>query len=86
MKDAVVKQAYRLLTSIHESFEQISEAILATDRTRREVAEHEAKLAALASRSLDIDKLQADLDSIKKENEFLEGRLHDTWIFKFTMF
>uniref|UniRef100_A0A5B7A883 Putative coiled-coil domain-containing protein 22 isoform X2 n=1 Tax=Davidia involucrata TaxID=16924 RepID=A0A5B7A883_DAVIN len=77
-KDPVARQAYRLLTSIHESFEQISEKILTTDRTQREVAEHEAKLAALASQSLNIDKLQADLDAIRKENELLEQRLHDT--------
>ncbi|XP_059666746.1 uncharacterized protein LOC132312404 isoform X2 [Cornus florida] len=75
-KDPVARECYRLLTSIHESFEHISEKILATDRTQREVAEHEAKLAALTSRSINIDKLQADLDAIRKENEFLEQ--HDT--------
>ncbi|XP_059443174.1 uncharacterized protein LOC132175302 isoform X2 [Corylus avellana] len=76
-KDPVGRQAYRLLTSFHESFEQISEKILATDRVRREVAEHEKKLAAMASRSLNVDKLQADLDAIRKENEYLEQRLQD---------
>ncbi|KAK6229895.1 hypothetical protein SCA6_018846 [Theobroma cacao] len=38
-----------LLTSIHESFEQISEKILATDRIRTEMADHEKKLAGMAS-------------------------------------
>lgn len=76
-KDPVGRQAYMLLTSIHESFEQIAEKILATDRTRREVTEHEAKLAAMASRSLNINKLQADLDAIRQENECLEQRLQD---------
>ncbi|KAM0995654.1 hypothetical protein ACFX2C_005759 [Malus domestica] len=71
-KDAVGRQAYRILTSIHESFEQIREKILATDRTRREVGELEKKLAAMASRSLNVDKLQADLDAIRRENEHLE--------------
>lgn len=71
-KDQVGRQAYRLLTSTHESFEQVSEKILATDRVRREIAEYEKKLAAVASRSLDVDKLQADVDVIMKENEFLE--------------
>ena len=76
-KDSVGRQAYRLLTSIHEIFEQISEKILATDRVKREVAEHEKKLAAMASRSLNVDKLQADLNAIRKENEYLERRLRD---------
>lgn len=76
-KDPLVRQAYRLLTSIHETFEQISEKTLATDRVRREVAEHEKKLAAMAARSLNVDKLQADLDAIQKENEYLERRLRD---------
>ncbi|KAM1697597.1 hypothetical protein FF2_028659 [Malus domestica] len=69
-KDAVGKQAYRLLTSIHESFEQIREKIMATDRIRREVGEHEKKLVAMASRRLNVDKLQADLDAIRRENDY----------------
>ncbi|XP_039032906.1 coiled-coil domain-containing protein 22 homolog [Hibiscus syriacus] len=35
-KDADRQQVYKLLISIHDSFEQISEKILATDRIRRE--------------------------------------------------
>ncbi|KAG2682640.1 hypothetical protein I3760_11G200300 [Carya illinoinensis] len=76
-KDPVGRQAYRLLTSLHEAFEQISEKILATDRVLREVAEHEMKLAAMASHSLNVDKLQADLDAIRKENECLHRCLRD---------
>ncbi|KAH0457708.1 hypothetical protein IEQ34_013023 [Dendrobium chrysotoxum] len=75
-KDAVGRQAYRLLTSIHDSFQQIADAILATDRARREAAAQEAKLAALSSRRFDITKIQADLDSIRKENELLEQKCH----------
>ncbi|KAF8026414.1 hypothetical protein BT93_F3025 [Corymbia citriodora subsp. variegata] len=71
-KDQVGRQAYRLLTSIHESFEQIYEKILSADRVQREIAENEKKLAAMASRSLNIERLQADLDAIIKENKHLE--------------
>ncbi|GFZ12780.1 hypothetical protein Acr_23g0011650 [Actinidia rufa] len=77
-KDPVGRQAYKLLTGIHESFEQISDKILSIDRVRREVGEYEAKLSALASRSFNIDKLQADFDAIRRENEFLEERLRDS--------
>ncbi|XP_008802661.1 coiled-coil domain-containing protein 22 homolog [Phoenix dactylifera] len=73
--DPVRLQVYRLLTSIHDSFEQISDKLLAADRARREATEQEAKLTAISSRSFDISKLQADLDSIRKENEFLEQQL-----------
>ncbi|XP_010942886.1 uncharacterized protein [Elaeis guineensis] len=73
--DPVRRQVYRLLTSIHDSFEQISDKLLAADRARREAAEQDAKLTAISSRSFDINKLQADLDSIRKENEFLEQQL-----------
>ncbi|KAL6204139.1 hypothetical protein ACLB2K_021407 [Fragaria x ananassa] len=76
-KDAVGRQAYRLLASIHESFEQIREKILATDRIRREATGHEKKLASMASRSLNADKLQADLEVIRRENEYLEKSLQD---------
>ncbi|MED6219791.1 hypothetical protein PIB30_039005 [Stylosanthes scabra] len=61
-KDVTGRQIYRLLTSIHQGFEQISEKIMATDRIRREVAEYEMKLAALTPRSLDANKLHADAD------------------------
>ncbi|XP_030549122.1 coiled-coil domain-containing protein 22 homolog isoform X2 [Rhodamnia argentea] len=71
-KDQVGRQAYRLLTSIHESFEQIFEKILSANRVQREIAENEKKLAFMASRSLNIERLQADLDAIIKENERLE--------------
>lgn len=74
-KDPVGRKAYRLITSIHESFKQIAEKILATDRIRREVGEREKKLATMASRSLNVDKLQADLDAITRENEHLEKSL-----------
>ncbi|KAK4439675.1 Coiled-coil domain-containing protein 22 [Sesamum alatum] len=76
-KDAVARQAYRLLTNIHESFEQIAEKILATDRSRRDAADYEAKLAIISARSLNMGKLQADLDAIRKENHLLEQHLHN---------
>ncbi|KAL2483690.1 hypothetical protein Fot_45134 [Forsythia ovata] len=76
-KDPVARQAYRILTIIHESFEEIAESILATDRTQRSVADYEAKIATTNSRLLNVDKVQADLDAIKIENDLLERRLHD---------
>ncbi|MCD7456045.1 hypothetical protein HAX54_030519 [Datura stramonium] len=74
-KDQVGQQAYRILTNIHGSFEQIAENLLATDRARREVTDYEGKLATMASRSVDIDKLKADLDTIRRENDLLEKKL-----------
>ncbi|KAI3810194.1 hypothetical protein L1987_19804 [Smallanthus sonchifolius] len=74
-KDQVGEQAHILLTTIHDSFEEISEKILANDRTRREETDIETKLSSIATRSLNMDKLQADLDAIRKENEYLESRL-----------
>ncbi|KAK2973370.1 hypothetical protein RJ640_004888 [Escallonia rubra] len=76
-KDPVGRKAHKLLTSIHESFAQMSEQILATDRARRELADHEAKLAAMACRKVNVDKLQADLDAIRKDNDLLQQRLHN---------
>ena len=43
------------------------------------MTDREKKLAAMASRSLNIDKLLADLDAIVKENEYLEQQLRDNW-------
>ncbi|GFP84112.1 coiled-coil domain-containing protein 22 [Phtheirospermum japonicum] len=74
-KDPVARQAYRLLTKIHESFEQVAEQILAADRSRRDTADLEAKLAIIRAGSFNMAKLQADLDAIRKENELLEQQL-----------
>lgn len=76
-KDSVGRQAYQLLTSIHECFEEIREKILATDKTQREVAELQAKLSVIASEDLGMDKLQADLDAMRMENEQLENSLQN---------
>lgn len=51
---------------------------MASDRVRREITEHEKKLAVMASRNLNADKLQADLDALIKENESLEQQLRDS--------
>ncbi|KAI3510196.1 hypothetical protein L1887_25727 [Cichorium endivia] len=74
-KDQVGEQAQILLTAIHESFEEISEKILATDRARRETTDLQTKLSSIATRTLNVDKLQADLDSIRKENQYLQSQL-----------
>ncbi|XP_023759563.1 uncharacterized protein LOC111907976 isoform X2 [Lactuca sativa] len=72
-KDQVGEEAHILVTGIHESFEEISEKILATDRARREMTDLETKLSSIASRTLNIDKLQADLDALRKENNYLQS-------------
>ncbi|KAI4366206.1 hypothetical protein MLD38_022112 [Melastoma candidum] len=74
-KDRVGREAYRLLTSIHESFEQVSDKLLSSDRVQREIAGHEKKLAAMASRRINMGALQADIDAITKENERLTQHL-----------
>ncbi|CAL9219044.1 unnamed protein product [Arabidopsis halleri] len=71
-KDPAVRQVYKLLTSIHSIFEQISEKILMTDRFRRETVDYEKKLGSITSRGMSLEKLQADLDAIRKENESLK--------------
>lgn len=67
------EEAHILVTGIHESFEEISEKILATDRARREMTDLETKLSSVATRTLNIHKLQADLDALRKENNYLQS-------------
>uniref|UniRef100_A0A1J3FUH3 Coiled-coil domain-containing protein 22 n=1 Tax=Noccaea caerulescens TaxID=107243 RepID=A0A1J3FUH3_NOCCA len=71
-KDPAVRQVYKLVTSIHGIFEQISEKILMADRLRREAVDYEKKLGSITARGMSLEKLQADLDAIRKENETLE--------------
>lgn len=84
-KDPTGQQVYKLLVNIHKGFEQISEKILAADRIRREVSEYEMKLAAApsTSRSLDLSKLQSDLDAvIIREDDPLNSR--HSWVKLYT--
>ncbi|CAH8306184.1 unnamed protein product [Eruca vesicaria subsp. sativa] len=74
-KDPAVRQVYKLVTSIHGIFEQISEKILITDRLRREAVDYEKKLGSITSRGMSVEKLQADLDAIRQENQSLEKQL-----------
>ncbi|KAJ4918010.1 Uncharacterized protein Rs2_03560 [Raphanus sativus] len=75
-KDPAIRQVYKLVTSIHGIFEQISEKILMTDRLRREAVDCEKKLGSIKSRGMSLEKLQADLDAIRQENESLEKQLN----------
>ncbi|XP_013735244.1 coiled-coil domain-containing protein 22 isoform X2 [Brassica napus] len=74
-KDPSIRQVYKLVTSIHGIFGQISEKILMTDRLRREAVDYEKKLGSIASRGSSLEKLQADLDAIRQENQSLEKQL-----------
>ncbi|CAN6967740.1 unnamed protein product [Brassica rapa subsp. trilocularis] len=75
-KDPAMRQVYKLVTSIHGIFEQISEKILMTDRLRREAVDYEKKLGSITSRGMSLEKLQADLDAIRQENQSLEKQLN----------
>ncbi|KAL4185772.1 hypothetical protein AMTRI_Chr10g7630 [Amborella trichopoda] len=75
MNDPLRQQAYRLLTGIHDSFAKISETILANDKVKRETTELEAKLESLKARNFNLEKIQADINSIRQENEYLEQRI-----------
>ncbi|KAF5196843.1 Coiled-coil domain-containing protein [Thalictrum thalictroides] len=74
--DLVRQQAHGLLIAIHESFGDISEQILITDRIRREAVELETKLSAASTSTLAMDRLQANLDALRKEEKLLWDPLH----------
>ncbi|XP_057826467.2 uncharacterized protein LOC131038148 isoform X1 [Cryptomeria japonica] len=75
-KTSTARQAYRLLTTIHENFNETFEKVYGIDKVHREIAEYEAKLEAMQKSQFDVSKLQNDLDTIWKENELLEKQLH----------
>ncbi|KVI10385.1 Protein of unknown function DUF812 [Cynara cardunculus var. scolymus] len=66
-------RTYAVVDETLLSFEEISEKILATDRARREATELETKLSRIGTQSLNVAKLEADLDAIRKENEYLQS-------------
>lgn len=74
-KDAVCRQAYRQLSTIHETFADIVDKVMEMDKTGREIAELQAQLEELQKSSLDVTSVQSDLDAITTENRLLEKRL-----------
>lgn len=74
-KDPVGRQAYRLLTSIHENFSDCYDKVFSIDKVRREIAELQATLETLEKRPVDLKKVQADVDALVTENLALEKSL-----------
>lgn len=74
-KDPVCRQVYRILTSIHQDFNETYEKVFSIDKVHREITEYEAKLEAMQRSHLDVSKVQVDLDTIWTENELLEKQL-----------
>ncbi|CAM6105502.1 unnamed protein product [Calypogeia fissa] len=76
-RDPVCRQAYRLLSTVHGSFENIVAKVLEMDKIGREISELQAKLEDLEKRPLDTAGVQADLDAILGENKVLERKLQE---------
>ncbi|CAK9867616.1 unnamed protein product [Sphagnum jensenii] len=74
-QDAVCRQAYRLLSIIHETFADIVDRVFEMDKTSREIAELQAKLEELEKSPVDIVSVQSDLDMVVAENQIMERRL-----------
>ena len=70
-----MKNIYNLLGDISDSFQQISEKILQTDRVKRESMDFQSKLAVFVPRESEVNKLQSDLAALIKENEILEQQI-----------
>ncbi|KAL2611264.1 hypothetical protein R1flu_022956 [Riccia fluitans] len=73
-KDPICRQAYRLLSGIHTSFESVVEKVLEMDKLGREITELQVKLEELEKRPLDAASVEADLEAIVAENRALERR------------
>jgi uncharacterized coiled-coil DUF342 family protein len=74
-RDAVCRQAYRLLSIIHETFADIVDRVFEMDKMSREIAELQAKLEELEKSPVDIVSVQSDLDMVVAENQIMERRL-----------
>ncbi|CAM6038487.1 unnamed protein product [Sphagnum compactum] len=74
-RDAVCRQAYRLLSTIHETFADIVDRVFEMDKTSREIAELQAKLEELEKSPVDIVSVQSDLDMVVAENQIMDRRL-----------
>lgn len=74
-KDPVSRQAYRILTNIHEDFSDCYGKVFSMDKVRREIAELQATLETMEKRPVDLKKIQADFDALVAENLSLEKSL-----------
>eukprot|EP00250_Pteridium_aquilinum_P020523 c24848_g1_i1 orf=596-2230(-) len=74
-KDPVCRQAYRLLTSMHEDFSDCYDKVFAMDKVRREITELQVAVEIMEKRPVDVKKVQADFDALVAENLSLEKSL-----------
>ncbi|MCO5611767.1 hypothetical protein L7F22_066026 [Adiantum nelumboides] len=67
-KDATSRQAYRLLTSIHENFASCYDAVFSLDKLHREIAELQVSLEVMERRPVDLKRAEADFEAFISEN------------------
>ncbi|KAH7285176.1 hypothetical protein KP509_33G016700 [Ceratopteris richardii] len=71
-KDATSRQAYRLLTSIHDNFAECSDKIFTLDKLHREITELASTVEAMEKRPVDLHRAEADFSTLVSENACLE--------------
>ncbi|MCO5604446.1 hypothetical protein L7F22_058612 [Adiantum nelumboides] len=71
-KDATSRQAYRLLTSIHENFASCYDAVFSVDKLHREIAELQVSLEAMEKRPVDLKRAEVDFEAFISENLCLD--------------
>ncbi|CAG7835882.1 unnamed protein product [Allacma fusca] len=78
-KDKNVAQSYKLLVSIHSDFSRIIKTLEETGNSKRLARDLEDKVEAEKAKHFQckLDRLQADLTQMKKENQILQATLRD---------
>lgn len=74
-KDPHCRQAYRVLSSIHDNFGDCYGKVFLIDKVRREITELQATLETLEKWPVDLKKVQADIDAIVAENQSFEKKV-----------
>lgn len=72
---AVVPQVYRILSSIHKGFGDLTRKVEETGKLARSARDQERKVEEFAKQPLDLQRILADTEAVVRENGQLEAQL-----------
>lgn len=74
-RDEQSKEVYRVLSSIHKGFGDLTRKVEETGKLARSARDHERKVEEFAKQPLDLGRILADTEAVRKENAQLAAQL-----------
>lgn len=74
-RDELSKEVYRVLSSIHKGFGDLTRKVEETGKLARSARDQERKMEEFAKQPLDLRRIAADTEAVARENAALDAQL-----------